>query len=235
MNLCVIPARGGSKRIPRKNLKDFAGRPILWYSVKAALEAAVFDRIVVSTDDDEIAAAGRRFGATVPFRRPIELSDDHVGTVPVISHAISALKAQGERFDFVACIYATAPLLRPETIRDGLTCLRSSDADYAVTVTTFPFPIQRAVRINSDERLEMISSQFAMTRSQDLEETYHDAGQLYWGRTEAFEAERPIFVAGAAVPVYVPRLRVQDIDTLEDWKRAEAMFTAIASMGEDST
>ena len=125
MNLCVIPARGGSKRIPNKNLRDFSGRPILWHSVHAALESSVFDRVVVSTDNGAIAAAAEEFGATVPFRRPAELADDHVGTTPVVRHALSALRELGERFDFVACIYATAPFLRPGSARRVCTGLSS--------------------------------------------------------------------------------------------------------------
>ena len=230
MKLAVIPARGGSKRIPRKNLKDFCGRPMLAWSVEAALDAGCFDRVVVSTDDEEIAAAARAAGAEVPFLRPADLSDDHTGTIPVVAHAAGACGAAGAE-DLVCCIYATAPFVRAADLQDGLEVLIESGAEYALSVTSFPFPIQRAVRRTAGGRLEMFEPAHLETRSQDLEEAWHDAAQFYWGRARAWAAGTPLFSSHAA-PVSLPRHRVQDIDTPEDWVRAELMFEALRRRSE---
>ncbi len=226
MNVAVIPARGGSKRIPRKNIRPFGGKPMIARSIRAALDSGCFDRVIVSTDDAEIAAVAREHGALVPFMRPAELSDDHTGTVPVIAHAIRTEIAGGQRPDLVCCIYATAPFLRSQDLQRGLAQLQTSGADYAFSVTSYAFPIQRAIRVRPDGRLGMFEPQHFNTRSQDLEEAYHDAGQFYWGRAEAWLDNRPLFSAGS-VPVLLPRYRVQDIDTMEDWERAELMLQAL--------
>ena len=232
MRLAVIPARGGSKRIPRKNLKDFCGRPMLAWSVEAALDAGCFDRVVVSTDDEEIASVARAAGAEVPFLRPAELSDDHTGTIPVVAHAAGACGLSADSAeDLVCCIYATAPFVRAADLQDGLEVLVESGAEYALSVTTFPFPIQRAVRRTDEGRLEMFEPERFQTRSQDLEEAWHDAAQFYWGRARAWLAGTPIF-SSAAAPVPLPRHRVQDVDTPEDWVRAELMFRALRDQGE---
>ncbi len=223
MRLAVIPARGGSKRIPRKNIKMFCGKPIIAWSIEAAIESRCFDKIIVSTDDEEIAAVARQWGAEVPFMRPKELSDDYVGTIPVIRHAIEWFAEKSISFNHVCCIYATAPFVTAADIRNGLEALKESGSDYAFSVTSYPFPIQRAIKIKSDGRIEMFQPEHFSTRSQDLEEAYHDAGQFYWGRSEAWIQELPIF-SKHAVPVMLPRHRVQDIDTPEDWIRAEMMF-----------
>lgn len=225
MRLCVIPARGGSKRIPRKNLREFCGRPMIAYSIDCALKSGCFDRVVVSTDDEEIAAVAADLGAEVPFLRPDELAGDYAGTNVVVAHAVDWFTAQGARCDTAACIYATAPFLTPEVVRYGAELLDSSDASFVVTVTSFPFPIQRALRIAGSGGTEMFFPEHRMTRSQDLEEAYHDAGQLYWGRAEAFRSGEPLFSASTR-PLVLPRSRVQDIDTPEDWERAEAMYRA---------
>jgi len=228
MNLAVIPARGGSKRIPRKNIRPFGGLPMIAWSIRAAAASGCFDRIVVSTDDAEIAEVARAHGAEVPFMRPPELSDDHTGTVPVIAHAVRWLEAQAAPAGHVCCIYATAPFLRPDDLRRGLQVLDDSGADFAFSVTRYAFPIQRAIRVTGDERVEMFQPDQFNTRSQDLEEAWHDAGQFYWGRAAAWLAQKPLFGrASAAVPL--PRHRVQDIDTLEDWERAEWMLKAFQS------
>ena len=224
MKLAVVPARGGSKRIPRKNLKLFCGKPMLAWSIENAQRSGCFDRIVVSTDDAEIAAVARDFGSEVPFLRPAELSDDHTGTIPVIRHAADACLL-GDA-DLVCCIYATAPFTQAHDLRRGLELMHTTDADYAFSVTSYAFPIQRAVRITATGRVEMFHPEQFQTRSQDLEEAYHDAGQFYWGRAAAWRAQRPIFARGS-VPVMLPRHRVQDIDTLEDWTRAEWLFRAM--------
>lgn len=231
MRLAIIPARGGSKRIPRKNIRSFAGRPIIAYSIHAALESGVFDRIIVSTDDEEIAAVARNAGADIPFLRPAALADDHTGTNAVVKHALTWFADHGEVFDQACCIYATAPFVQARYLREGLATLETSGKSYAFSVTSFPFPIQRAIRINSDGAVEAMYPEHVTSRSQDLEEAYHDAGQFYWGRAEAFLNDVVTFSA-AAVPVILPRYLVQDIDTLEDWHRAELMFKALELAGD---
>ncbi|MDG6250730.1 pseudaminic acid cytidylyltransferase [Methanocalculus sp.] len=223
MRLAVIPARGGSKRIPRKNIKEFCGKPIIAWSIQATRESGCFDRIIVSTDDEEIAAVAREWGAEVPFMRPKELSDDYVGTIPVIRHAIEWFAEKSISFNHVCCIYATAPFVTSDDIRHGLEALKESGSDYAFSVTSYPFPIQRAIKITSDGWIEMFQPEHFSTRSQDLEEAYHDAGQFYWGRSEAWIQELPLF-SGYTIPIILPRYRVQDIDTPEDWISAEMMF-----------
>lgn len=226
MKLAVIPARGGSKRIPRKNIKLFCGKPMIAWSIEAALSCSCFDRVVVSTDDAEIAEVARAYGADVPFMRPTELSDDHTGTIPVIQHAISWHEQHDTAPDEVCCIYATAPFISVADLRRGLEMLESSSAGYAFSVTSYDFPIQRAIRLTPQGRVQMFYPEHFTTRSQDLEEAFHDAGQFYWGRAQAWMTGLPIFSADA-VPVMLPRYRVQDIDTLEDWIRAEWMFQAL--------
>jgi len=225
MRLAVIPARGGSKRIPRKNIKTFCGKPMIAWSIEAALASACFDRIIVSTDDEEIAAVARDWGAEVPFFRPAELSGDHAGTIPVIAHAVQWQQTNGKAADQVCCIYATAPFVHAQDLQTGFQTLLNTGADYAFSVTSFAFPIQRAIRITKEHRVEMFHPEHFHTRSQDLEEAFHDAGQFYWGKADAWLAGKPIFSPDAA-PVILPRHRVQDIDTPEDWERAEWMFRA---------
>lgn len=231
MRLAVIPARGGSKRIPRKNIKPFCGKPMIARSIEAALESGCFDRVIVSTDDAEIADVARQHGADVPFMRPAELSDDYTGTVPVIRHAVEWFIANGEAPEQVCCIYATAPFVTCEDIRRGQEVLAGSDGDYAFSVTSYAFPIQRAMRITSAGRVEMFNPEHFNTRSQDLEEAYHDAGQFYWGRASAWLAGKALF-GMHATPVLLPRHRVQDIDTPEDWERAEWLFKAMQAQAE---
>jgi N-acylneuraminate cytidylyltransferase len=226
MKLAVIPARGGSKRIPRKNIKLFCGKPMIVWSIEAAQQSGCFDRIVVSTDDAEIAEVARQSGAQVPFMRPAALSEDHTGTTAVMAHAIDWFVAQGQTPAQVCCLYATAPFVSADDLRQGLTVLIATASDYAFSVTSFAFPIERAIRINESGRVEMFKPEHFNTRSQDLEEAYHDAGQFYWGRADAWMQGRMIF-SPAAVPVLLPRHRVQDIDTPEDWARAEWMFKAL--------
>jgi len=226
MKLAVIPARGGSKRIPRKNIKLFCGKPMIAWSIEAALQSGCFDHIIISTDDAEIAEVAKQCGAQVPFIRPVELSDDHTGTTAVVAHAINWFAAQGNTPVQVCCLYATAPFVSVDDLRRGLTVLIDTGSDYAFTVTSYAFPIQRAIRITQVNRVEMFNPEHFNTRSQDLEEAYHDAGQFYWGRASAWQANKVIF-GSDSVPVMLPRHRVQDIDTPEDWVRAEWLFKAI--------
>ena len=230
MKLAIIPARGGSKRIPRKNIKPFCGKPMIAWSIEAALESGCFDRVIVSTDDDEIAEVARQHGAEVPFMRPLELSDDHTGTIPVIRHAIETINSQGRAVEQACCLYATAPFIRAEDLRRGLEILQGSGGDYAFSVTSYAFPIQRAIRLTPEGRVEMFNPEHFSTRSQDLEEAYHDAGQFYWGRADAWLQGKMIF-SPASLPVMLPRHRVQDIDTPEDWVRAEWLFKAMQAQG----
>ncbi len=222
MTLCVIPARGGSKRIPNKNVKLFHGQPMIAWSIAAAIESRLFDRIIVSTDDDDIADIARAEGAEVPFMRPAELSDDHTPTVPVVAHAIQELQASGD----VCCLYATAPFVRATDIIEAHKLLTRTNAQFAFPVTTFPFPIQRAIYLRSEGRMEMCQPEHANTRSQDLEEAYHDVGQFYWGRQSAWLVGQPIMGPHSA-PLVIPRHRAQDIDTPEDWDFAEYLFSSL--------
>ncbi len=186
MNIAIIPARGGSKRIPRKNLKLFAGKPIIAWSIEAARKSALFDRIIVSSDDAEIARVATELGAEVPFLRPAELSDDYATAFSVTQHAIKWLREHNCSPDYVCVIYATAPFVQARSLRESYERLVQTDKQYIFSVTSFPFPIKRGIRINKLGEVEALHPEHFFTRSQDLEETYHDAGQFYWGKPEAF-------------------------------------------------
>ena len=226
MKLAVIPARGGSKRIPGKNVKLFGGKPMIAWSIEAVQRTGLFDRIVVSTDDKEIASIARKYGADVPFVRPAELSDDHTSTAPVIAHAIEWHLKQDFHPIEICCIYATAPFLRSEDIILGQKTLNQSDVDFAFSATSYAFPIQRAFKLREDGRIEMFDPSQFQVRSQDLPEAFHDAGQFYWGTRDAWLSGTPIFGSKSA-PVFLPRYRVQDIDTPEDWEQAELMMKVL--------
>lgn len=230
--VAIIPARGGSKRIPRKNIKEFCGKPMIAWSIEAARKSGCFDRIVVSTDDAEIAEVAGQFGAETPFMRPSSLSDDYTGTIPVIRHAVEWLSENGSLVSEACCLYATAPFVSPEDLKLGQRMLQREACSYAFSVTSYAFPIQRAIRITSKGRVAMFNPEHFQTRSQDLEEAWHDAGQFYWGTAQAWQDEKPIFSEDAA-PVTLPRHRVQDIDTPEDWARAEWLFRAMQDQGAD--
>ena len=226
MKIAVIPARGGSKRIPRKNIKLFCGKPMIAWSIEAARASGLFDHIVVSTDDAEIAEVAKVHGAEIPFMRPAALSDDHTGTSPVVAHAIEWYRARGQMPDPVCCIYATAPFVIAEDLQRGLQTLNDSGSDFAFSVTSYAFPIQRAIRLTNAGRIEMFQPGNFNIRSQDLEEAFHDAGQFYWGRAEAWLSGKVIFGPHTAA-VQLPRYRVQDIDIAEDWQTAEYLFRAL--------
>lgn len=225
MKLCVIPARGGSKRIPRKNIRDFCGKPMIAWSIEAAKESGCFDRIIVSTDDHEIGDVAKIYGADVPFIRPAALADDYLGITPVIAHAIQWHIDHDNKPDHACCVFATAPFIQAEDINRGLDLLLSSGVDFSFSVASYAFPIQRAIRITNGQRVEMFQPEHFNTRSQDLEEVWHDAGQFYWGNASAWLEGKALFSSNAA-PVILPRHRVQDIDTPEDWMRAELMYSA---------
>ena len=225
MRLCVIPARGGSKRIPRKNIREFCGKPMISWSIDAALQSGCFDRIVVSTDDVEIAEVAVACGAEVPFMRPTDLSNDYVATRPVVNHTIMEISRSYRMPTVVCCLYATAPFVTVSHLRDALDKLISEKLDFVFSAATFSYPIQRAFRVLPGGGLERCYPQHRNTRSQDLEEIYHDAGQFYWGRCKAFLDEVDT-VSENSRAFLLPRYRVHDIDTEEDWKRAETIFSA---------
>jgi pseudaminic acid cytidylyltransferase len=220
MKIAVIPARGGSKRIPRKNIKEFCGKPMIAWSIQAAKTSGIFDRIIVTTDDVEIAAIAKTWGAEVPFMRPEHLSNDFAGTTEVIAHATQWCLEQNWPVTDVCCIYATAPFVQPSDIIKGFELLNSGDWAYSFTATDFAAPIFRSFKQHPSGGVEMFFPEFFLKRSQDLPAAMHDAGQFYWGRTSAWlEGKR--FFDLHSVPVVIPRWRVQDIDNEEDWKRAE--------------
>lgn len=223
MIITVIPARGGSKRIPHKNVKPFFGKPMIAWSIEAAKATGIFDQIVVSTDNPEIGNVARKYGAATPFIRPAMLADDYTDTRSVIAHAIDQLRLAGG--DQVCCLYATAPFVDPSDIVRGRSALDEDEAAYTFSVTSYPYPVQRALRTRPDGRIEMVSPNQFAARSQDLEPRWHDAGQFYWATAQTWLSPMPIFERG--LPVVVPRHRVQDIDTPEDWERAELMFHAL--------
>lgn len=230
--VAIIPARGGSKRIARKNLKLFNGLPMIVWSIRAALDSGLFDQVVVSTDDQEIAEVARAHGAQVPFMRPPALADDFTGTAAVIVHALETLLEQGQHFDYACCIYATAPLLQARYLEQGLQRLiQHPQKSYAFSVCGFAAVVQRALTVDAEGALEALYPQYRETRSQDLPEAYHDAGQFYWGRTLAWLRGDVLF-SSRSLPVILPRYLVQDIDTLEDWKRAEYLYAALKAGGE---
>jgi N-acylneuraminate cytidylyltransferase len=227
-HVAIIPARGASKRIPRKNLKPFDGVPMIARSIRTALESGLFAQVVVSTDDEEVAQVAREHGAQVPFLRPAALADDFTGTAAVIVHALQQLPA----FEYACCIYATAPLLQATYLRQGLELLEQHpDKSYAFSVCNFGFPVQRALTLDGQGALSALYPEFRNTRSQDLPEAFQDAGQFYWGRSKAW-LRGEVLYSPASLPVILPRHLVQDIDTVEDWKRAEYLYAALKAGGE---
>ncbi|MCK4791558.1 MAG: pseudaminic acid cytidylyltransferase [Desulfobacteraceae bacterium] len=223
MNVAIIPARGGSKRIPGKNIKNFAGKPIITYSIEAAKASGIFDRIIVSTDSEDITDVARSAGAEVPFARPSELSDDHTPTAPVLEHALSWLESEGCSVKYLCCIYPTAPFVRSEDLIKGYKLLVESNVSSVFSVTKFEFTIFRGLKINDEGFIEMFWPEHELTRSQDLPQAYHDAGQFYWLDSEKFLGYKRLY-AKDAKPIILPRVLVQDIDTPEDWEIAEIMY-----------
>jgi N-acylneuraminate cytidylyltransferase len=224
MSIAVIPARGGSKRIPRKNIRPFCGKPIIAYSIDVALRSGLFSSVIVSTDDEEIADVARSFGADVPFMRPAHLADDFTGTGPVLIHALRHFQEQGQKVDALCCIYATSPFTTVEDITRGYEALQTAPA--AFTVTNFSAPPFWALKQDDQGRMAMLESEYLDVRSQDLPEFFHDTGQIYWGTGEFFLSGNDI-QAGNAVGIHVPRYRTQDIDNIDDWVRAEIMYRVL--------
>jgi pseudaminic acid cytidylyltransferase len=230
MLICIIPARGGSKRIPRKNIREFCGKPMIARPIEAALSSKLFTHVIVSTDDLEIAEISKAHGAEVPFSRPLSLSDDHVGTTPVIAHATQWVLDNIGKPEALCTVYPTSPFLTRDDIVRGYEILRGDPtADFVISVANYAFPIQRAVRLVNSKWVEMYHPEHFSTRSQDLEPSYHDAGQFYWGTTKAWLEQKTI-LASNTLACLMPRHRVQDIDTLEDWEFAQYLFRVASEM-----
>lgn len=220
--LALIPARGGSKRIPRKNIKFFFGKPLIAYSIETALQSEIFDKVVVSTDDKEIAQIATLYGAEIPFLRPEELANDFTNTDDVIQHAIESLRKQGEIFDFCCTIYATSPLLQKKFLIEAFNALKNSQAKYAFAACSMPFPIQRCFKIDKNNRCEMFFPENYNKRSQDLEKAYQDAGQFYFENLNYHSNENHF--GKDSIPIVLPRFLVQDLDTPEDWDNLEILY-----------
>jgi pseudaminic acid cytidylyltransferase len=225
VTIAVIPARGGSKRIPRKNIRLFAGRPMIAHAISSAYQSRLFKHVIVSTDDPEIAAIALEEGAEVPFSRPAELADDYTPTVPVIAHAIQACALLGWKVDIVCCIYPTVPFIEAADLSAALSLLEHSGSDYCFPVTEYSSPIQRALVRDDAGRMTPFFPEFESSRTQDLKPAYHDAGQFYWGRMHAWLNNHRIHTNGVGYPI--PQWRVVDIDTEEDLTRAQALFHSI--------
>lgn len=230
MNIAIIPARGGSKRIPRKNIKLFDGKPMIAHAILAAKACGLFEHIVVSTDDDEISSIAREWGAETPFVRPVELADDYAATVPVIAHAVKACRDLGWIFENVCCIYPGVPFIQIEDLKETQALFMKKDVDYCFPVAEFPSAIQRALKRNDDESMQPFNPEYEMTRTQDLEPAYHDAGQFYWGKAQAWLQNPEVHSGG--IGFVIPAWRVVDIDTAEDWRRAELLYAASAGFKE---
>lgn len=222
MKIAIIPARGGSKRIPRKNIKDFCGRPMIAWAISAAKESGLFDHIIVSTDDEEIAELARNWGAETPFVRPANLADDLTPTVPVVAHALKSCLDFGWVIDYACCIYPCVPFLQVSDLIAALDLAQARNADFVYPVTEYAHPVQRAMRQLPDGKMQFFSQEYELTRTQDLEKSYHDAGQFYWGKSSAWLKQKRMHTDGLGLPI--PNWRVVDIDTEDDWMRAELIF-----------
>ena len=224
-SLCIIPARGGSKRIPRKNIKPFLGKPIMAYSIEAALKSGIFDEVMVSTDDEEFAEVAKKYGASVPFLRSEATSNDYATTVDVLLEVVDMYKQQSKEFDVVCCLYSTAPFVTSERLKEA--CGKLSDnVDGCFTVVEYSYPIQRSLRMNEHGLIEMRYPEHLKSRTQDLEKTYHDAGQFYFMKTSAMEQEKTVWCKRTD-PLVLSELEVQDLDTLTDWQLAEMKYKLI--------
>ena len=227
MNVAIIPARGGSKRIPRKNIKPFCGKPIIAWPIEVAKQSGLFEHILVSIDDEEIAEVAKSCGAEVPFMRPAELSDDYAGATEVIAHAVSWMHEQQWQPKAVCCIYATSVFYTVADLKKGFDALNTGDWSFAFSVTDFEHPIFRSFGEHPDGGVEMFFPEHFEKRSQDLPVALHDATQFYWGKPDAWLNKLKMFERHS-YPVKIPRWRIQDIDTEDDWKRAELMFDSLS-------
>ncbi|WP_432463030.1 pseudaminic acid cytidylyltransferase [Agarivorans sp. QJM3NY_33] len=225
-SLCVIPARGGSKRIPKKNIKDFCGKPMIAWSIEAAVQSQLFDEVIVSSDIQEIIAIAEHYGASAPFIRPKELADDYTGTTEVIKHAVDVVDPDRSLYSSICCLYATAPFICKESLRAGKQALNKALVQTSFSATSFAFPIQRAIKLCPTGGVEAFYPEFMAKRSQDLTEAYHDAGQFYWWRRAALENGASMFSTSSEA-IILSRYQVQDIDTQEDWQMAEYLYQAM--------
>ena len=221
-NLCIIPARGGSKRIPRKNVKEFLGKPIIAYSIEAALKSGLFDEVMVSTDDEEIAAIAKQYGASVPFMRSEETANDYASSDDVLVEVLAEYQKRGKIYDNMCCIYATAPLITSKELADALQLLQSSNFDCVYPVVQFSYPIWRCLDVAVDGSMKRHWPEFEKSRSQDLPKEYHDSGTFYW-----YKLRDGKFCEESVGAIIVPEERVQDIDTETDWKLAEIKFALL--------
>jgi pseudaminic acid cytidylyltransferase len=222
LKIAVIPARGGSKRIPRKNIKEFCGKPMIAWAITKAQESGLFDHVVISTDDEEIANIGRKWGAETPFTRPVDLADDLTPTVPVIAHAVKSCLDLGWEADYVYCIYPCVPFLQVKDLVSAFDLAIDRNAEFVYPVTEYAHPIQRAMWQLPSGEMQFFSPQFELTRTQDLEKSYHDTGQFYLGKASAWLAQKKMHTAGLGMSI--PNWRVVDIDNENDWNRAEFLF-----------
>jgi pseudaminic acid cytidylyltransferase len=223
LNICIIPARGGSKRIPRKNIKDFLGKPIIAYSIQAALQCNLFDEVMVSTDDEEIVEIAKQYGAKVPFVRSKKNSDDYAGTVDVILEVLLEYEKQQISFENICCLYPTAPFVTAELMEEGYHMLTQKNYNSVFPVCAFSFPILRALQLSTEQQVSMIWPENMAKRSQDLPPAYHDAGQFYWCRTTSLISENKLYTNNSGA-VILSELNVQDIDNESDWKLAELKY-----------
>lgn len=221
-NLCIIPARGGSKRIPRKNIKPFMGKPIMAYSIEAALKSGIFDEVMVSTDDDEFAEVARQYGAKVPFMRSAATANDYATTEDVLIEVLDEYKKQGREFDNICCLYSTAPFVTSERLCEAFSNMQQENADAIFTVVAYSYPIQRCLHI-VDGKIGMKWPEYQTARSQDLETVFHDAGQFYFARVPQLRIEKDLWMKNC-IPLILPETEVQDLDTLTDWQMAEMKF-----------
>lgn len=224
--ICIIPARGGSERIPRKNIKDFLGKPIIAYSIKAALDSMIFDEVMVSTDDEEIAEIAKNFGAKTPFLRSRDNSNNFASTVDVLIEVLDWYSKSGQKFEYGCCLYPAAPFATPELLAENYTRLFKEKCDVVFPVVAYSHPIQRALKLNGNNKISLFFNQDQFTRSQDLETTYHDSGQFYWFEIEKLLLNKSLFSENA-MGVKVSEFQAQDIDSLEDWKMAEMKYKDI--------
>ena len=224
-NICIIPARGGSKRIPRKNIKEFLGKPIIAYSIQAALDSGLFDEVMVSTDDLEIAEIAKNFGAKVPFMRSVNNSDDFATTFDVIEEVIKSYESQGNKFENICCIYSCAPFVTKHKLNEAYSKLKTDNFDTVFPVIQYSFPIQRAIRLING-KIEMFDEKHKNTRTQDLPESFHDSGQFYWMNTKAILNKKCLITDNTGI-IIISELESQDIDTELDWKLAELKYRLI--------
>ena len=226
--IAIIPARGGSKRIPRKNIKNFLGKPIIAYSIEAAIQSGLFDEVMVSTDDNEIADIAKQYGATIPFMRSEKTSNDFATTFEVIDEVVTNYKLLDRNFEYICCIYACAPFVTCKKLLDSFQLLQQNEFDSVFPIQSFGFPIQRALRFDNN-KISFFYPEYSSSRSQDLEKSYHDAGQFYWMNTEVCLNKKQIFTDNTG-SIIISELEGQDIDNEVDWKLAELKYELIQSI-----